>query len=597
MGHARLKNERYSLVLALLWLATGIWVPGPSESATGPVDGQKCNMNAAELPLEWSEAETWAWDQICKGLVADFDLKLGTTKASGRQTDDRFDDPRRALGPGWLRIVLTRQPFRSAIPPEGIRIHGAVFNEDVDVRDAALTHVVGINDAMFRKGVMMNRLRTSTSLSFAGSKFAGDLWLDSAKIGGGLRMANGEFGHVVLKTAEITGDFGISRSRVSGKLNMNGASVGGTVFLKDGMFKEVDLTNAFAGRQVNMKGSAFTGSVELGGMSVGGHLLMDDGARFGEVILRSAQVRGDLDMSGSVFGDGIEGQSMTIGQNLQLVDTMIKGMTDISAISVAGSVDIGGATLSALNLSGAVIGKDLMIGAGGRTVHWLGSAAIDGRAGTSWIILSDVSAARLVDDAASWPESLGMFLGDFRYERLMPIDGAREGLRRLRSSAWYVNWLARDRSDSFQPYWQLAQVLTGYGESGKANDVLIAGRERKRMQLPWDEPYRWWLWFLYWTIGYGYGAGELFALVLAIPFVAAGTLIAWRFGEPWPDGERPGFWYSVDMLLPGIQLSERHRETELAGRPKHYFRVHRIIGYFLLFFFLSGLTGLAEWAG
>ena len=190
-----------------------------------------------------------------------------------------------------------------------------------------------------------------------------------------------------------------------------------------------------------------------------------------------------------------------------------------------------------------------------------------------------------------------MMLRDFRYERLTPYGPRGERIGKLRDASWYIAWLARDRSDSFQPYTQLARVLVAYGEDAMAHDVLIAGRERRRTQLPWWSPERWWLWALRWTIGYGYGAGELRALAWAVLLVLFGGLIARYKGKPSLHGEKPGIWYSIDMLLPGIQLGERERHSEITGWLRRYFLIHRLVGYLLLFFVVAGLVGLAEQAG
>ena len=68
-------------------------------------------------------------------------------------------------------------------------------------------------------------------------------------------------------------------------------------------------------------------------------------------------------------------------------------------------------------------------------------------------------------------------------------------------------------------------------------------------------------------------------------------------GMPSVHGETPGIWYSIDMLLPGIQLGERERHGEISGGLRKYFLVHRLLGYVLLFFVIAGLTGLAEQEG
>ena len=182
-------------------------------------------------------------------------------------------------------------------------------------------------------------------------------------------------------------------------------------------------------------------------------------------------------------------------------------------------------------------------------------------------------------------------LRDFRYERLLPFTDTGERVGELRDATWYINWLARDRPYSFQPYWQLAKTLDAYGEDGKAHKVLIAGRQR--LQLPWWSPERWWLWALRWVIGYGYGTGELQALVCAIPFFVFGGFLARYRAKPGADGKRPGFWYSFDMLLPGMWLDERHANIVLRRGARWYFNVHRLVGYLLVLFVVAGLAGLA----
>ena len=122
-----------------------------------------------------------------------------------------------------------------------------------------------------------------------------------------------------------------------------------------------------------------------------------------------------------------------------------------------------------------------------------------------------------------------------------------------------------------------------------ARTVLIAGRERHRKQLSEWSPERWGLFLLRWTICYGYGAGELYALMWALLVVLIGSIVA-RRETRWPWCDR--FWYSIDMLLPGIQLSDGHKE--LPGWRRHYFRIHRLIGYALLLLVVAGLTGLTD---
>ena len=80
-------------------------------------------------------------------------------------------------------------------------------------------------------------------------------------------------------------------------------------------------------------------------------------------------------------------------------------------------------------------------------------------------------------------------------------------------------------------------------------------------------------------------------------FVFIGAAVLRKIKELDRDGNRLGFWYSLDMLLPGIHLREQHYEVDLKTGAKYYFYIHKIIGYTLAFFLLAGLTGLTRYLG
>ena len=587
-------NTRFGLAFILSLIVGGMWTPASGESVVSPQSPPSSSVVALVLPSVWSSSERWAWDRISAGRPADFDVRFGTAEGSGQKAEDRFGDRRRRLSAGFLRTILTPEGLGRAVPREGVRIRGAVFDSAVDVRDAVLARPLEISDSRFVGEVVLNRLRTPTSVSFVGSEFQNTIWLDSARIGGNLGMHDARFARVVLKTAVIDGDLNLSRSRVAGELNLNGSTVHGTLFFKAATLRGVDLRNATIGRQLHAASSQFSGTFEAAGLSTGGHVLMNEGAKFADVLLRGAQIGGQLSLSGSTFAGRLDGQSLTVGQDLHMGGAYFEGAAEIPLSHIAGSLDVGGATFTGLNLTGATVAKDFGFGAGGETVRWTDTVDIEGRRQNPILFLWNASVGGLVDNPSSWPENLQIILRDFTYERLTPLPGPGQGIGVLRDADWYVNWLARDSTGSFQPYRQLARVLASYGADARARTVLIAGRERHRTALPWWSPERWFLFVLRWTIGYGYGAGELRALYGALLLLLLGTTVARFQGPQWLDGERLGFWYSLDMLLPGFRLTERYARVELPRGPRFYFHFHRLAGYILLLLALAGLTGLTE---
>ena len=58
------------------------------------------------------------------------------------------------------------------------------------------------------------------------------------------------------------------------------------------------------------------------------------------------------------------------------------------------------------------------------------------------------------------------------------------------------------------------------------------------------------------------------------------------------EGWLADLWYSIDLLLPIIQLRKSHYDIELKGRIRDYFYVHQIMGYVLATFLIAWLSGL-----
>ena len=78
----------------------------------------------------------------------------------------------------------------------------------------------------------------------------------------------------------------------------------------------------------------------------------------------------------------------------------------------------------------------------------------------------------------AWPKKIE--LHGFTYNSLGGL-GSSAGIPR-RGSRWFVEWLAKHKPYTPQPYQDCAKVLREMGHPEMANDVLYAGREREREQ-------------------------------------------------------------------------------------------------------------------
>ena len=103
--------------------------------------------------------------------------------------------------------------------------------------------------------------------------------------------------------------------------------------------------------------------------------------------------------------------------------------------------------------------------------------------------------------------------------------------------------------------------------------------------------------FRKWTNGYGYH--PLWVVVWVVFVTVAGWIWLWRTGQNQAkkkDGtpETIGFWYSLDMLLPIIELRKAHYEIDLEGSARYYFYVHKIMGYVLASYLIVALAGVTK---
>jgi hypothetical protein len=204
----------------------------------------------------------------------------------------------------------------------------------------------------------------------------------------------------------------------------------------------------------------------------------------------------------------------------------------------------------------------------------------------------------------AWPEQLQ--LDGFTYDRLGGFGGNSEVdspdtdiNMQSRDVNWYINWLARDRSYTPQPYEQLARAFRAAGEPTKADRILYESRGRARIEAWRERNYAAWLGssFLDWTIGYGLGTRYFRALLWVIAFTAVGTGLLYFFGHP-HDGFAQGglparIVYSLDQLLPIVEF-EKFDKVVLARGVAYYFYLQKLVGWALGSFLVAGLAGLTQ---
>jgi len=189
---------------------------------------------------------------------------------------------------------------------------------------------------------------------------------------------------------------------------------------------------------------------------------------------------------------------------------------------------------------------------------------------------------------AFWPLSLE--LNGFNYAHLGNNMASM-------SAKWFMAGLERQRCFSPGPYHQLAGVLEGAGHPDKANYIRYASKERERKKKNRFGKSWFALSLLKWMIGYGYGAGYFFSLiwVFSLMMVGAGVYVLADHNGVIPAGITiQPIAFSLDLLLPIIELNKAHYSIQFTGWFEYYFYFHKIMGYVLASFLLAGLSGLSK---
>ncbi len=127
--------------------------------------------------------------------------------------------------------------------------------------------------------------------------------------------------------------------------------------------------------------------------------------------------------------------------------------------------------------------------------------------------------------------------------------------------------------------------------------MLYAGKERERASLRKPGCWPGWRWlgqsFLRATIGYGLGYRYCRSLIWALALVYVGAVVFASSDANWPKTIWRCFGYSLDMMLPLVQLAKDHYDkVDISGWQRYYFYFHQLSGFVLASVVLAGLAGV-----
>jgi hypothetical protein len=424
-------------------------------------------------------------------------------------------------------------------------------------------------------------------LSMGASHFTGPLNLEDSRVGSDVNMNNGaDFASASLANARVGGYLRLYKARVAGLLNLDRVKVGVDLLMnKQSSFAAIGLFGAEIGGNLVLDQASVGGTLSANDLRVKGDLLMRDGAEFGRVDLPGAEIGGDLTTSGALFQGSVDMTGIKVGRNLSLGQrTRFARPVLLAFARIGTNLDLTDGEFGSLDLTGATIGAEIRLASRERPTDRM---RVPNWQPQSRLSLRNVTASALQDLPEAWPQELD--LEGFTYARLGGYRGGDGSDLVKRKAGDFVEWLAKDPDYSPLPYTQLAGVLKQAGDLEKAKRILYAGRARQ-----WREAHgltRFWL-SLHWAFtGFGYypEVSGLWAILLVL--VGAALFGHDRTSEIRLYSRAERLIYSLDMLLPIVQLRHHHYQFDLVGWPKFYLYFHKMMGYVLISFLVAALAG------
>jgi hypothetical protein len=502
----------------------------------------------------------------------------------------KFDDPQESsppedpilrtdVRPAFVRWLTTDSTLDEFIEHRGIRVWGASFDGDVDLRGCRVKHRLEFHSCIFegefncisadiislylrkvilRKGFVGSRLTLHGPFFTEGLETAGDLRLSSSHIEAEVLLDGARFtgadalisltgSHVggpvsitnVVSTAKVRmlnarfgDDLDFSGSVFSGagdSIIADGAVVSGDLSFLSGFSSagSVRLIGGAVGGAIYCSGAKFSSEARaliLSGTEVKRHIFLDDGfSSSGGVSLRNVSCGSSIVCSGATMSSSsiaLDLEGATVRSNVNLRDGF-RATGDVCLVSctIGGHLDCSDSQFTLLSCAGLKLAGNFL---------WLGIA----EAKKTTLSLAGATINAIHDDRSSWPAKNNLRLFNLIYRDLVlhePLAGDQRprkivGDRLTLSVKDRVEWLnlQADQNDlDPQPWMQLAATLRADGNSTGAKRAIFQFRKRQMRSSKWI------MWPFLWLF-YRLEEQPLRILIPVILFTAFGSFIFHR---------------------------------------------------------------------
>ena len=488
------------------------------------------------------------------------------------------------------------------------------FNDEIWLKNAKIPGLT--LKGCWTKRIVADGLHVASNVGLReGFHSKGEVLFRDANIGTGFIAVGATFEYEPSKTssASSVNSLGCDRIKVSGGM-----------FLRGSVFRgEVGLAGACIGSNLECDGGTFENpfsnqdgsryAIRADRITVnGGIFLRHQFSSKGSVRFINAKI-GMLDCTNATIeGDGKNGfnaEAATIFGHAVFDNFVIQqGGVECRGLT-ADDVSFRGAKLTTADLRYTIIRRALRI-----------KQLVD--VGQSLWDLRNASVGSLDDDEKSWPQPGRLFIDGFTYQGLGSVSVERPGESSEAPLAFELRqrWIGLDTSRPRRPhaYRQLANAYLRMGDTLQSRKALYSLEELLHLRMIQESSswrsvlHRIWRQILKWTIGYGYKLW-LSGVWLSLLLIAGGLLSHWSYfahviiptdkdaytffaQHGYPPVGYPRFsltMFSIENTFPAISFSMSDHWAA-TGCLRYWFMCQRIAGWFLLIFFIAGVSGLVK---
>jgi hypothetical protein len=293
------------------------------------------------LPNWATDSERFAWDQICRGQVAD--MRLFTVSSVQAVSQPSTADPtgsgpppggtsfgdgadciaippqgypetvwpdHRRLSARFIKLITTREPYISLPAVPSVFIRCAQIEGQLDLFHEHVPQRLVLRDSRIPQGLLLEGAVFASDLILIGSDMLGSDVLASGLVAANVHLSKGRAGLLDLSWARVSGSVVLDGALLGKLLDpaapaqmtglwAPGLSLGGNLSaISKADLQAVNIGAARIGGDVTFDTSLVRGKVNLNGIRIGGALFMRRGARVAELDLIAASIERGLELSG-----------------------------------------------------------------------------------------------------------------------------------------------------------------------------------------------------------------------------------------------------------------------------------------------------------